>query len=123
MARQYGSAPEDPKASTSKSGGYTKPTERKDAPPPPKDTDPSPPAEAVRRFHENAQVDTRKEDIHHTIGTTANHASAGNHTHKGGDSVQLLGGVVLTGSRGGNAALLSVVQALVALGAKDSTAP
>lgn len=35
--------------------------------------------------------------------------------------MQLLAGVTLTGSRGGNIALLSVIQALVALGATDST--
>lgn len=80
-----------------------------------------PTPEEVDRFHENAPRDSRKEDIHHTIGTGRNQASAGDHNHRGGDSVQLLAGITITGSRGGNIALLSVIQCLVALGATDST--
>lgn len=80
-----------------------------------------PTAEEVTQFHTNADTDSRKEAIHHTVGPSENQAAPGNHNHRGGDSVQLLSGVTLTGSRGGNIALLSVVQALVALGATDST--
>ena len=119
MARQYGAAPDLP-GQTSKVGGYNAPN-RKDKPPAAKEADPSPSADVVRVFHTNVQVDTRKEDVHHTLGTSGNHAAAGNHNHHGGDSVLLLGGIVLTGSRGGNTALQSVIQALVSLGAKDST--
>ena len=80
-----------------------------------------PTAEEVDTFHTNAATDARKEDIHHTIGAGENQAASGAHNHRGGDSVQLLTGITLTGSRAGNIALLSVVQALVALGATDST--
>lgn len=78
-------------------------------------------AEEVERFHQNADTDSRKEAVHHTLGAGDNQASPGNHNHRGGDSVQLLSGVTITGSRGGNVALLSVIQALVALGATDSS--
>lgn len=80
-----------------------------------------PTAEEVEEAHTNADTDSRKEAIHHTVGPGENQASPGNHNHRGGDSVQLLSGVTITGSRGGNIALLSVIQALVALGATDST--
>lgn len=80
-----------------------------------------PTAEEVERLHTNADTDSRKEAVHHTVGPGENQAASGSHNHRGGDSVQLLAGVTLTGSRGGNIALLSVVQALVALGATDST--
>lgn len=84
-----------------------------------KDRPPS--AEDVERFHTQADTDARKEAIHHTLGSGTNQAAPGDHTHRGGDSLPLLGGITLTGSRGGNIALLSVIQALVALGATDST--
>lgn len=80
-----------------------------------------PTSEEVDQFHTNAAVDARKEDVHHTIGVSENQAASGSHNHRGGDSVLLLAGVTLTGSRAGNIALLSVIQALVALGATDST--
>lgn len=80
-----------------------------------------PTAEEVERFHTSADTDARKEAVHHTLGPGENQGAPGNHNHRGGDSVQLLAGVTLTGSRGGNIALLSVIQALVALGATDST--
>ena len=81
----------------------------------------SPSAEEVQNFHTNADTDSRREAIHHTLGAGDNQATAGNHDHRGGDSILLLSSVTLTGSRGGNVALLSVIQALVALGAVDST--
>ena len=80
-----------------------------------------PTAEEVEKFHTNAATDSRREDIHHTVGLSENQASPGNHNHRGGDSLLLLQGITITGSRGGNIALLSVIQALVALGASDST--
>ncbi len=80
-----------------------------------------PTSEEVEQFHQNADTDSRGEAIHHTLGPGTNQAAKGDHNHRGGDSVQLLAGITLTGSRGGNIALLSVVQALVALGATDST--
>lgn len=80
-----------------------------------------PTAEEVEKLHTFADTDGRKEAIHHTLGVGSNQASPGDHNHRGGDSLQLLTGITLTGSRGGNIALLSVIQALVALGATDST--
>jgi len=80
-----------------------------------------PTTEEVDRQHTNAATDSRKEDIHHTIGVGENQAASGSHNHRGGDSLLLLSGITLTGSRAGNIALLSVIQALVALGATDST--
>lgn len=80
-----------------------------------------PASEEVDQFHTNADTDSRAEAIHHTLGAGDNQAARGSHNHRGGDSVQLLTGVTITGSRGGNIALLSVIQALVALGATDST--
>lgn len=81
----------------------------------------APSPEEVERLHQNADTDARKEAIHHTLGTSENQASPGNHNHRGGDSVQLLGGVSITGSRGTDAWRLSITQALVALGATDSS--
>lgn len=80
-----------------------------------------PTAEEVQNLHTNADTDSRPESIHHTLGPGDNQAAKGTHNHRGGDSSLLLSGVTLIGSRGGNIALLSVIQALVALGATDST--
>lgn len=80
-----------------------------------------PEAEAVTTFHTNADTDTRPESIHHTLGPSPSQAASGDHRHRGGDSALLLDGVVISGSRGGNVALLGVIQALVALGVTDST--
>lgn len=116
MGRQYGSPPEDPRRKTGP--GYT---ERKDPEPKAKDPDPSPPSRTVNEFHKNAAVDTRKEDIHHTIGIGTNTAASGSHNHRGGDSVLLLEGITISGAKAGNTALASVINALVELGAKDTT--
>lgn len=84
---------------------------------------PYPSAETVEDFHTNSDVNSRKEAQHHTLGPGEFQSAQGSHNHRGGDSVLLLAGVTLTGSRGGNVALVSVIQALVALGATDSTTP
>lgn len=80
-------------------------------------------AEDVEKFHQNADVDTRREALHHTLGSAPNQAAPGDHTHRGGDSSPLLSGVVIAGSRQGNPALASMLAALVALGAEDATTP
>lgn len=80
-----------------------------------------PTAEEVDDFHTNADVDTRIESIHHTLGPGATQAAPGNHLHDGGTSPLLLSGFTLTGSRGGNTALVSIIACLVRLGATDST--
>jgi hypothetical protein len=116
MAVQYGQ-PTQQQIDAKKQAGY----ERKDTQPGVKEQDPRPPANVVEDFHHNAPVDTRPEDIHHRLGPAPNSASPGNHSHNGADSVLLLDGFILTGSKGGNAAVASIIQALVRLGAKDST--
>lgn len=116
MVRQYGA----PKDQFGKKGpGYGE--QRRDAPPEPKEPDPMPPPDVVNKFHTNADVDKRPEAMHHTLGIGTNQASPGPHKHDGSDSTLLLEGVTISGSRGGNAALLSVINALVLLGAKDTT--
>lgn len=75
----------------------------------------------VAEIHRNADTDTDKNSTHHTIGPGANQVASGVHTHDGGETRQLLAGVTLTGAKAGNAALSSVVAALVLLGAQDNT--
>lgn len=81
----------------------------------------TPTAEEVDRVHTNADTDTRAESLHHTLGARETQAAPGSHRHDGGDSVLLLEGVIVTGSKAGNLALQSVISALVRLGAEDSS--
>lgn len=119
MSRQYGAPKNVPGGQQDeKTPGYQR---RKDPEPKVKVEDASPPSQTVVLFHKNAPVDTRAEDIHHRLGPGPNQAATGNHSHNGSDSVLLFEGVILTGSKAGNTALASVIQALVGLGAKDST--
>lgn len=80
-----------------------------------------PDSKTINEFHTNDDVDKDSAAHHHTLGGGANQASPGSHRHDGTDSVSLLEGIELAGSKGGNLALGSVVQALVALGATDNT--
>lgn len=81
-----------------------------------------PEARVVNEFHTNDDLDKDSNSHHHTLGSGANQASPGHHRHTGADGSQpLLEGIELSGSKGGNLALGSVVQALVALGATDNT--
>lgn len=82
-----------------------------------------PPADAVEDFHTNSDVDTRPEAQHHTLGPLPTQAAPGNHRHDGGDSALILEGIQITGSRATDAWRLSVMAALVRLGATDSTTP
>ena len=75
----------------------------------------------VAEIHRNADTDSGKTAVHHTIGPAPDQVASGAHTHDGGETRQLLAGVTLTGAKAGNAALASVVAALVALGAEDNT--
>lgn len=112
MSRQYGTPPTQP-------GQEEK---RKDREQNTKQPDPTPPADVVRRFHQNAAVDTRKEDIHHTLGLNPNQAAPGDHKHNGGDSKLLLEGSTIVGSKASPSTVLpSIISALVRLGATDST--
>lgn len=80
-----------------------------------------PDSATVQRFHINADTDGDEGSIHHTLGPGKSQAAAGNHDHNGGNSVLILAGVTLTGAKAGNAALASVISALVQLGATDNT--
>lgn len=81
-----------------------------------------PSAAVVRDFHTQSDVNADKDSQHHTLGPGVNQAASGAHTHNGSDSPQLGLNVEITGSKGGNAALASVINAMVQiLGVKDST--
>ena len=82
---------------------------------------PKPDAQAVEDFHTNADTDTRPEAVHHSLGPSPSQSAPGDHLHDGGSSSLLLTGVTLSGSRGGNVAMVSIISALVRLGAVDST--
>ena len=84
-----------------------------------KDADPR----EVERFHRRSDVDSRKTAQHHTIGTSGDQASPGNHVHDGADSALLLSGFTLTGTRGSATSVGAIIAALVKLGATDSTTP
>jgi hypothetical protein len=77
--------------------------------------------ETVEKLHQFDDVDVRPESHHHTLGPGAAQASPGPHRHRGGDSELLLAGQTITGSRGGATAMVSIISALVALGATDTT--
>lgn len=78
-------------------------------------------AKAVNEFHKKDDVDSSWDAHHHTIGTKHDQVSPGDHTHNGTNSLRILKGTSITGSRSGGAALVSVIAALVKLGATDST--
>lgn len=85
-------------------------------------SDKRPPSKDVTDFHTNSDVDAHKEAQHHTIGTGVNQAASGAHNHRGGDSVRLGVGLKITGAKGGNTALSSVIAAMVEiLGVEDQT--
>ena len=79
------------------------------------------PPQTVARFHNKSDVDSSSEAQHHTLGIKKDQASPGDHKHDGSTSKRLLEGTTITGSRGGNAAVASIIAALVKLGATDST--
>ena len=81
----------------------------------------TPSAKEVEVYHTNADTDGSSTSIHHTLGPKRGQSSPGDHTHDGSTSKLLLEGVTLTGAKAGNAALASVIAALVAMGATDST--
>jgi hypothetical protein len=77
--------------------------------------------QTVKRFHNQSDVDSSQNAQHHTLGIRQDQSSPGSHKHDGKTSRKLLEGTTITGSRGGNVALASVIQLLVKLGAVDST--
>lgn len=118
MVRQYG-APKDIPGNPNDRGYGAK--ERKDPEPQAKDSDPSPESRIVEAFHKNASVDRRREDIHHTVGSGPAQASPGDHRHDGGDSVALLEGYTIIGTKTVGSVDASIIECLVRLGAKDSS--
>jgi hypothetical protein len=75
----------------------------------------------VNKFHAKSDVDTGASAQHHTIGMRKDQAASGSHNHDGKDSLKLLTGISITGSRASGAALTSVIAALVNLGVTDQT--
>ena len=66
--------------------------------------------------HLNADTDNSQSSLHHTLGTNPAQGSQGDHVHDGKSSRRLYGAVPpsITGSRGGNAALASLLTQLAA---------
>lgn len=84
--------------------------------------DRKPDAQTVQDFHTNADTDKTDTAIHHTLGPSPSQASPGSHRHDGGDSVLLLEGFTVTGSKASPSTVLpSIIACLTRLGAKDST--
>ena len=77
----------------------------------------------VLDFHTHSDLDGSPKAQHHTLGPGPNQAAAGDHSHDGGSSKVLfpLDGVTITGSRATDAWRISVMAALSALGATDTT--
>lgn len=83
-----------------------------------------PSSKDVSKFHTNADTDGDEGSIHHTLGPRRGQASPGDHDHRGGNSVLLLDGVTISGSKASGAALQSIIDMLVAeFGALDNTVP
>lgn len=78
----------------------------------------SPKAETVSRFHSNADTDSSRTALHHTLGPGKNQAASGNHSHDGNDSPRLLTGTVIGGATN-EVVIDNIVSALVKLGAED----
>lgn len=79
------------------------------------------PPQIVRDFHKRADTDSSPQAIHHTLGAKSGQAAGGDHNHDGSNSRRILKGTTISGSRASGAALVSVINALVKLGATDST--
>lgn len=82
---------------------------------------PSPDPMTVKLFHLYDDTDTESTSHHHTLGPGNNQAAAGSHVHNGSDSPLLFEGVIISGAKGSNAALASVIALLTQQGAVDQT--
>lgn len=80
-----------------------------------------PDAKTVEAFHTNDDVDVRAESHHHTLGSGATQAAKGDHNHQAGNGSPIFEGMTVIGSKGGNAALASLLSVLVQFGLTDST--
>lgn len=76
--------------------------------------DPTPSPREVNIFHTRSDVDTSSTAQHHTIGIKHDQASPGDHFHNGQNSRKIGQGMglVVTGAKGGNAALTSLLAQL-----------
>lgn len=74
----------------------------------------NPTARQINQLHENADTNAGPNAAHHTLGVNRNQASPGDHVHDGKASKKVGAGlgIVVTGSRGGNAALASLITQL-----------
>jgi hypothetical protein len=75
---------------------------------------PAPPPRQVSFFHSRSDVDSSPNAQHHTLGIKHNQASFGDHAHDGKSSRKVGTGLSLTvsGAKGGNAALTSLLSML-----------
>jgi hypothetical protein len=81
-----------------------------------------PSAQEVNRFHTAADTDSGALAAHHTLGVKHDQASPGDHLHDGVGSKLIMENIVVTGSKGGNAALADLITKLSnALGFIDGT--
>lgn len=83
-----------------------------------------PTAQAARDAHRQSDVDSSPQSMHHTLGTARNQSSPGNHIHDGISSPKLgpmlintsgsdlTPALSISGSRGGNAAVASIIALL-----------
>lgn len=72
------------------------------------------PSREVDRIHTKADTDGSPTAIHHTLGINRNQAAPGNHIHDGKASPKVGRGLnlAISGSRGGNAAVASIITML-----------
>jgi hypothetical protein len=73
-----------------------------------------PDAMAIRHMHTHSDKDANKLALHHTLGPRRTQASPGDHNHNGVEC-HTIGqgmGITITGAKGGNAALTSLIAAL-----------
>lgn len=81
-----------------------------------------PEAKVVNEFHTNDDLDRDAAAHHHSLGPNANQAAPGSHRHDGSDSILLGQGITIAGAKGSNAALASVIAAMVQMfGVTDNT--
>lgn len=74
----------------------------------------TPPPGEVNTYHTRSDVDSSTLAQHHTLGIGHNQAATGDHVHDGLSSRKIGTGLgaTVTGSRGGNAALASLINEL-----------
>lgn len=74
----------------------------------------APLAEEVNNFHLHSDKDSSVQAQHHTLGANRNQASPGDHIHDGKTSRKLGQGMglAISGAKGGNAALASLISML-----------